>query len=81
MWLLSGLIVTGSPGVKGVKMIEVRAALILLGSTGCGVLAGTLRLAAGASWPDALLAAGAAFGAAVGILTLVVRSDRSSDRP
>ncbi|WP_285758626.1 hypothetical protein [Nocardiopsis ansamitocini] len=59
-------------------MIEVRAALILLGSTGCAALAGALRLAAGASWPDALLAAGAGFGAAVGVLVLMVERDRSA---
>ncbi|MEU5858725.1 hypothetical protein ABZ799_25675 [Nocardiopsis dassonvillei] len=58
-------------------MIEVRAALILVDSKGCAALAGALRLAAGASWSDVLLAAGAVFGAAVGILVLLVRSDRS----
>lgn len=62
-------------------MVDVRTGLILLGSTGCAVLAGALRLAAGVSWPDALLAAGAAFGVAVGILALLVKSDRSPEGP
>jgi hypothetical protein len=60
-------------------MIEVRAALILLGSTGCGAVAGALCLAAGASWPAALLGAGSAVGAAFGVLCLVVESGRPSD--
>ncbi|GAA1465005.1 hypothetical protein GCM10009603_43930 [Nocardiopsis exhalans] len=60
-------------------MLEVRAALILLGSAGCGVITGALRLAAGTSWPDSLLAAGAAAGAALGILVLVVKADRSPE--
>ncbi|CAM3746698.1 hypothetical protein [Nocardiopsis rhodophaea] len=60
-------------------MIEVRAALILLASVGAGVIAGALRLAAGASWPDALLTAGAAAGAAFGLLTVAVKPDNPSD--
>lgn len=60
------------PYSKENRMIEVRAALILLASAGCGVLTAALRLAAGASWPDSLLAAGAASGAALGILAFVI---------
>ncbi|QKW32458.1 hypothetical protein HUT17_04820 (plasmid) [Nocardiopsis flavescens] len=67
--------------MEGAQMIEVRAALILVASTGCAALTGGLRLAAGASWPDALLAAGAAFGAALGVLVLVVKHDRSPGGP
>lgn len=61
-------------------MIDVRAALVLLGSGGCGAIAGALRLAAGGGWPEALLTAGAAAAAAIGILTMLVKADRS-DKP
>lgn len=60
-------------------MIEVRAALILLGSAGCGAIAGALRLAAGGSWPDALLTASAGFGVAVGVLVVLVKRDSSPE--
>lgn len=60
-------------------MIEVRAALVLLGSAGAGAVTGALRLAAGASWPDAVLAAGAAFGGALGLLLVVVKGERAEE--
>lgn len=58
-------------------MIDVRAAVILLGSAGCGVVTGALRLVAGDSWPNALLAAAAASGIALGVLATVVKADDS----
>lgn len=61
-------------------MIDVRAALVLLGSGGCGAIAGALRLAAGGGWPDALLTAGAAVAATVTVLVVLVKTDRS-DKP
>jgi len=51
-------------------MIKTHAALILLGSMGCAALTGALRLAAEASRHlNVLFAAGAAFGAALGVLS------------
>lgn len=58
-------------------MIDVRAAVILLGSVGVGAIAGALRLAAGGSWPDSLGVAGAALAFAVGVLALVVKESDS----
>ncbi|WP_436892264.1 hypothetical protein [Nocardiopsis dassonvillei] len=49
--------------------------MILIGAGGCAVLAGALRLAAEASWPEALLVAGAALGAAVGLLATLVKEE------
>ena len=60
-------------------MIDVRAAVILLGSAGCGAIAGALQLAAGGSWPDSLRAAGAALALAVGVLALVVKDSKSPE--
>lgn len=59
-------------------MIEVRAALILLGSAGCGVLAAALQLADGGSWPSALLLGGSAAAGACALLVLLVRSGPDS---
>lgn len=58
-------------------MIEVRAAVILLGSAGCAVVTGALGLAAGASWPEALLMAAGSVAAAFAVLTHVVTDDPS----
>lgn len=63
------------PYSKENRMIEVRAALILLASAICGVVATALRLAAGASWPDSLLVGGAASGTSLGVLMLLVSAE------
>ncbi|XKK39446.1 hypothetical protein HFP72_35225 [Nocardiopsis sp. ARC36] len=55
--------------------MTVRMAVILIGAAGCAALAGALRLVDGASWPEALLVAGAALGAAVGLLATVVKGE------
>lgn len=65
------------PHVRRKVMIEVRATVILLGSAGCAFVTGALGLAASASWPESLLAAGGAAGVAVGVLTTLVKDDDS----
>ncbi|MEU0238043.1 hypothetical protein ABZ234_10160 [Nocardiopsis sp. NPDC006198] len=52
--------------------MTVRMAVILIGAAGCAALAGALRLVDRASWPEA---AGAALGAAVGLLATVVKGE------
>ncbi len=53
-------------------MLEVRVALILIGSAMIGAITVGLCLADGTSWPSALLSGGAAAGAAVGVLALAI---------
>jgi hypothetical protein len=54
-------------------MLDVRTALILLGSAGVGVLAVALRLADGGSWPAALLVGGGAAAGACALLGMLIR--------
>ncbi|MGI5122819.1 hypothetical protein ACQEU5_25210 [Marinactinospora thermotolerans] len=54
-------------------MLDVRTALILLGSTGAGALAVALCLADGDSWPAALLVGGGAAAGACALLGMLIR--------
>ncbi|GAA1463555.1 hypothetical protein NE857_34125 (plasmid) [Nocardiopsis exhalans] len=52
--------------------MDVRLGLILLTALVAGAIAAGLRVADGASWPSGLLTAGAAAGATVGVLVLLM---------
>lgn len=58
--------------------MDVRLGLILLTALVIGAITVALRVSDGASWPAGLLTAGAAAGATVGVLILLL--DTSPDR-
>lgn len=57
-------------------MIDLRAAVILLGSLTIAGIAVALRLADSATWPTALLTGGAAFCAACGLFVVLVKNSK-----
>lgn len=52
--------------------MDVRLGLILLAAVVMGAIAAGLRVVDGASWPAGLLTGGAAAGATVGVLVLLL---------
>lgn len=60
-------------------MLDLRTALILLGTALVSLMAGGLQLADGQSWPAALFTAGTAGGVALGVLSAVIA--KSGEHP